>query len=115
MASEDNLMRIGKRCYVSNLAWRTSWQARRGRGAAGHRHRAPDLPAHLLLFRAAQSAHWRRFSCLQDLKDKFRDCGTVVYANVTRGDDGGSPYGPHPTFWQQQRSKAPFALPRRSQ
>jgi RNA recognition motif-containing protein len=49
--AEDNLMRIGKRCYVSNLAWRTSWQ---------------------------------------DLKDKFRDCGTVVYANVTRGDDGRS-------------------------
>lgn len=24
----------------------------------------------------------------QDLKDKFRECGTVVYANVTRGDDG---------------------------
>lgn len=43
------MMRIGKRCYVSNLAWRTSWQ---------------------------------------DLKDKFRECGTVVYANVTRGEDG---------------------------
>lgn len=28
--------------------------------------------------------------CLQDLKDKFRECGTVVYANVTRGDDGAS-------------------------
>jgi hypothetical protein len=24
----------------------------------------------------------------QDLKDKFRECGTVVYANVTRGEDG---------------------------
>jgi hypothetical protein len=42
-------MVIGKRCYVSNLAWRTSWQ---------------------------------------DLKDKFRECGSVVYANVTRGEDG---------------------------
>jgi RNA recognition motif-containing protein len=48
---DDGMMRIGKRCYVSNLAWRTSWQ---------------------------------------DLKDKFRECGTVVYANVTRGDDGRS-------------------------
>jgi len=26
MAADDNMMRIGKRCYVSNLAWRTSWQ-----------------------------------------------------------------------------------------
>lgn len=51
MAADDNMMRIGKRCYVSNLAWRTSWQ---------------------------------------DLKDAFRTCGTVVYANVTRGDDGRS-------------------------
>jgi RNA recognition motif-containing protein len=51
MSQDDGMMRIGKRCYVSNLAWRTSWQ---------------------------------------DLKDKFRDCGTVVYANVTRGDDGRS-------------------------
>jgi RNA recognition motif-containing protein len=48
-AADDGMMRIGKRCYVSNLAWKTSWQ---------------------------------------DLKDKFRECGTVVYANVTRGDDG---------------------------
>jgi hypothetical protein len=47
--ADDGMMRIGKRCYVSNLAWRTSWQ---------------------------------------DLKDKFRECGTVVYANVTRGEDG---------------------------
>lgn len=46
---EQGVMRIGKRCYVSNLAWRTSWQ---------------------------------------DLKDAFRTVGTVVYANVTRGDDG---------------------------
>jgi RNA recognition motif-containing protein len=46
---DDGMMRIGKRCYVSNLAWKTSWQ---------------------------------------DLKDKFRDCGNVVYANVTRGEDG---------------------------
>ncbi|KIZ03939.1 Heterogeneous nuclear ribonucleoprotein M [Monoraphidium neglectum] len=48
---EEGVMRIGRRCYVSNLAWRTSWQ---------------------------------------DLKDKFRECGNVVYANVTRGDDGRS-------------------------
>jgi RNA recognition motif-containing protein len=47
---DDGVMRIGKRCYVSNLAWKTSWQ---------------------------------------DLKDKFRECGNVVYANVTRGEDGG--------------------------
>ncbi|CAG9464066.1 unnamed protein product [Pedinophyceae sp. YPF-701] len=24
--SEENVMRIGRRCYVSNLAWKTSWQ-----------------------------------------------------------------------------------------
>ena len=41
--------KTGKRCFVGNLAWRTSWQ---------------------------------------DLKDKFREVGTVVYANVMR-DDGG--------------------------
>lgn len=29
------------------------------------------------------------FAGWQDLKDKFRECGNVVYANVTRGDDGG--------------------------
>jgi RNA recognition motif-containing protein len=46
---QEGVMRIGKRCYVSNLAWKTSWQ---------------------------------------DLKDKFRECGNVVYANVTRGEDG---------------------------
>ncbi|KAF8065826.1 haloacid dehalogenase-like protein [Scenedesmus sp. PABB004] len=34
--------------------------------------------------RALAEAAW------QDLKDKFRECGTVVYANVTRGDDGRS-------------------------
>lgn len=44
-------MRIGKRCYVGNLAWKTSWQ---------------------------------------DLKDKFRECGNVVYANVMRDDTGRS-------------------------
>ena len=42
-------MRIGKRCYVGNLAWKTSWQ---------------------------------------DLKDTFRECGSVVYANVMRDDTG---------------------------
>jgi RNA recognition motif-containing protein len=41
-------VKIGRRCFVGNLPWRTSWQ---------------------------------------DLKDKFRECGTVVYANVMRGDD----------------------------
>ena len=44
-------MRVGRRCFVSNLAWRTSWQ---------------------------------------DLKDKFRDCGNVVYANVIRDEAGES-------------------------
>eukprot|EP00798_Chlamydomonas_sp_ICE-L_P004641 gene4641-14840_t len=39
---------IGKRCFVGNLAWKTSWQ---------------------------------------DLKDRFRECGTVVYTNVMRDDD----------------------------
>ena len=41
-------IRVGRRCFVSNLAWRTSWQ---------------------------------------DLKDKFRECGNVVYANVMRDGD----------------------------
>ena len=48
-AEEQHLMRIGKRCYVGNLAWKTSWQ---------------------------------------DLKDTFRECGSVVYANVMRDDTG---------------------------
>lgn len=48
---EDNVMRIGKRCYVGNLAWKTSWQ---------------------------------------DLKDKFRECGDVAYANVMRDEEGRS-------------------------
>ena len=42
-------MRVGRRCFISNLAWRTSWQ---------------------------------------DLKDAFRDCGTVVYSNVIRDESG---------------------------
>lgn len=50
---DSSVMRIGKRCYVGNLAWKTSWQ---------------------------------------DLKDKFRDVGNVVYANVMR-DDGGRSKG----------------------
>jgi RNA recognition motif-containing protein len=49
---DSSVMRIGKRCYVGNLAWKTSWQ---------------------------------------DLKDKFRDVGNVVYANVMR-DDGGKSF-----------------------
>jgi RNA recognition motif-containing protein len=44
-------IRVGRRCFVSNLAWRTSWQ---------------------------------------DLKDKFRECGTVVYTNVMRDESGRS-------------------------
>lgn len=51
MAAADETVRIGKRCYVGNLAWKTSWQ---------------------------------------DLKDKFRECGQVVYANVMKDDDGRS-------------------------
>jgi RNA recognition motif-containing protein len=50
-AGEEQTVRIGKRCYVGNLAWRTSWQ---------------------------------------DLKDKFRECGNVVYANVMNDDTGRS-------------------------
>lgn len=49
MAEANDTVRIGKRCYVGNLAWKTSWQ---------------------------------------DLKDKFRECGSVVYTNVMRDDDG---------------------------
>ena len=44
-------IRVRRRCFVSNLAWRTSWQ---------------------------------------DLKDKFRDCGNVVYANVMRDESNRS-------------------------
>ena len=54
IGDDSSVMRIGKRCYVGNLAWKTSWQ---------------------------------------DLKDKFRDVGNVVYANVMR-DDGGM-HGSH--------------------
>lgn len=51
---EGDTVRIGKRCYVGNLAWKTSWQ---------------------------------------DLKDKFREIGNVVYANVMRDDDAGRSKG----------------------
>ena len=44
-----NYLPAGRRCFVSNLNWRTSWQ---------------------------------------DLKDKFRECGDVVYANVVKDEDG---------------------------
>lgn len=43
------MLAVGKRCFVSNLAWKTSWQ---------------------------------------DLKDKFREVGNVVYANVHQTEDG---------------------------
>lgn len=46
---DQSTIRLGKRCFVGNLAWKTSWQ---------------------------------------DLKDKFRECGNVVYTNVMRDDDG---------------------------
>lgn len=46
-----DLPKIGRRCFVGNLAWSTSWQ---------------------------------------DLKDHFRDAGTVVYCNVTREPSGRS-------------------------
>ena len=46
---EGGVVRIGKRVFVGNLAWKTSWQ---------------------------------------DLKDKFRECGNVVYANVMRDEEG---------------------------
>lgn len=44
-------MRVGKRVFVGNLAWRTSWQ---------------------------------------DLKDKFREAGNVVYSNVMKDEEGRS-------------------------
>ncbi|CAK0784272.1 hypothetical protein CVIRNUC_007476 [Coccomyxa viridis] len=50
-ADEGSYMRIGKRCFISNLSFKTSWQ---------------------------------------DLKDKFREVGNVVYANVTRDENGKS-------------------------
>ncbi|KXZ44215.1 hypothetical protein GPECTOR_71g576 [Gonium pectorale] len=48
---QQETIRLGKRCFVGNLAWKTSWQ---------------------------------------DLKDKFREAGNVVYTNVMRDDDGRS-------------------------
>lgn len=89
-APDDGLMRIGKRCYVSNLAWRTSWQVISARLthkrfwqlSVGHHDRCCCRAGTLTGLTLLGSY------CVQDLKDKFRDCGTVVYANVTRGDDG---------------------------
>lgn len=52
----------GRRCFVSNLAWRTSWQ---------------------------------------DLKDHFKTCGNVVFANVMQ-DTSGVP-GFRPVLLQLQR------------
>lgn len=49
MDTTQETIRLGKRCFVGNLAWKTSWQ---------------------------------------DLKDKFREAGNVVYTNVMRDDDG---------------------------
>lgn len=49
--ADEEVMHVGRRVYVSNLAWRTSWQ---------------------------------------DLKDKFRECGNVVYANVIKDEAGRS-------------------------
>lgn len=46
---EEEAFPQGRRCYVGNLAWRTSWQ---------------------------------------DLKDHFKPCGTVVYANVMQDGSG---------------------------
>lgn len=67
IADETDVMRVGRRCFISNLAWRTSWQ---------------------------------------DLKDAFRDCGTVVYSNVIRDEGGewapaelGPAEGPDPASW----------------
>lgn len=74
---DSSVMRIGKRCYVGNLAWKTSWQ---------------------------------------DLKDKFRDVGNVVYANVMR-DDGGKPsrcrvtYGAIPICFRVQQTTHQLACP----
>ncbi|EFJ43447.1 hypothetical protein VOLCADRAFT_109965 [Volvox carteri f. nagariensis] len=51
MDTTQETIRLGKRCFVGNLAWKTSWQ---------------------------------------DLKDKFREAGNVVYTNVMRDDDGRS-------------------------
>eukprot|EP00240_Pyramimonas_obovata_P004077 CAMPEP_0118932430 /NCGR_PEP_ID=MMETSP1169-20130426/10209_1 /TAXON_ID=36882 /ORGANISM="Pyramimonas obovata, Strain CCMP722" /LENGTH=370 /DNA_ID=CAMNT_0006875087 /DNA_START=76 /DNA_END=1188 /DNA_ORIENTATION=- len=51
----DNTIRVGRRVYVGNLSWKTSWQ---------------------------------------DLKDHFKQCGTVVYADVMReGGSGGRSRG----------------------
>jgi len=49
--TEGEVVKVGRRVYVGNLAWRTSWQ---------------------------------------ELKDKFRENGNVVYANVMTNDDGRS-------------------------
>ncbi|EFN53373.1 hypothetical protein CHLNCDRAFT_32263 [Chlorella variabilis] len=49
--ADEEVMHVGRRVYVSNLAWRTSWQ---------------------------------------DLKDKFRECGNVVYSNVIKDESGRS-------------------------
>eukprot|EP01024_Parvocaulis_polyphysoides_P006775 TRINITY_DN11927_c0_g1_i1.p2 TRINITY_DN11927_c0_g1~~TRINITY_DN11927_c0_g1_i1.p2 ORF type:complete len:290 (-),score=58.79 TRINITY_DN11927_c0_g1_i1:664-1533(-) len=48
---QENVLRIGRRCYVGNLSWSVSWQ---------------------------------------DLKDEFKQCGTVVYANVELDQLGNS-------------------------
>lgn len=52
LAEEGATVRVGKRVFVGNLAWRTSWQ---------------------------------------DLKDKFRESGNVVYSNVMKDEEGEPP------------------------
>jgi hypothetical protein len=87
--------RAGARC--ARPRWRGCRLRHAGPGA-----RPPGLRACRSWPRAfdgdpgAHAVPWR--SRLQDLKDAFRQCGNVVYANVTRGDDG-----------EQQRLRPPGA------
>lgn len=76
MEGAEGSVRIGKRCFVGNLAWRTSWQDLKVK-LTGH----PDGCINLDF-----GSHGQDLPCCP--QDKFRECGSVVYANVMRDDDG---------------------------
>ena len=105
-AGEEGVVRIGKRCFVGNLAWRTSWQdlkaSKRSRssGIGCRQHRFTSIAAldsgaepcwqqsQLGCRGHAWGLHAPTMWTRCPPQDKFRECGNVVYTNVMRDDDG---------------------------
>ena len=68
----------------SNLAWKTSWQVGPGSAAAGGGGAGRSASGASLTWVARSPLAPRS----QDLKDKFRECGNVVYSNVIKDEMG---------------------------